>query len=574
MTTFLTDLTDVTRIHISSKLNLEQRSQLGQFLTPAPIARFMAKQFSNLSGDVSLLDPGAGVGTLTAAFVERLLANPHQVNSCHITAYEVESHFILPLRQCLTECCKALENKGIKAEYQIYEESFIKAFSGKSLPLFTTSSLLFTHAILNPPYKKINSRSVEKKILLENGIDTVNLYSAFIWLACMQLVEDGELVAITPRSFCNGVYFRPFRKAFLSSMGLNKIHLFESRSAAFIEDKVLQENIIYHAIKTKNKPNYLKISSSGIHLNEFTELRYVSSNEVVEKNDYESFIHIVTNSLEDYLRIQMQKFSSTLDEIGLAVSTGPVVDFRLKSALKNCLDEQSVPLLYPEVIKAGKVLFPPNNPRKAIAIKRNNDTEKWLVPKGCYVLTKRFSAKEEKRRVVAAVCSSFDAPLLGIENHLNYYHAKGKGMNPDLAQGLTAFLNSTLFDKYFRQFSGHTQVNATDLRRIKYPAKDDLIKLGKQVSDSKFDDKQLDNAVHKTLSIMSEAINAVEAGKRISEALAILKDISAPKKQQNERSALCLLALADIRPQTPWNQATAPRRRNYRDDGLVSGILW
>ena len=560
MTTFLTDFTDVTRIHISSKLNLEQQSQLGQFLTPAPIARFMAKQFSNLSGDVSLLDPGAGIGALTAAFVERLLTNPSQVNSCHITAYEIEAHFILPLKQCLIECCEALENKGIKAEYKIYESSFINSCSDQNLPLFTTDSS-FTHAILNPPYKKIKSRSVEKKILLANGIDTVNLYSAFVWLTLKQLVEKGEIVAITPRSFCNGVYFRPFRKAFLEEMGLDKIHIFESRSAAFTEDKVLQENIIYHAIKTKNKPNYVKITTNfENNLNDFVEFRNVPYSGVVEHNDYESFIYIITNSLEDSLRIQMRRFSSTLDEIGLEVSTGRVVDFRLKSALSNCLHEQSVPLLYPEVMKTGKVLFPPNNPRKAIAIKRNNDTEKWLVPKGCYVLTKRFSAKEEKRRVVAAVCSPFDAPLLGIENHLNYYHAKGEGINPELAQGLAAFLNSTLFDKYFRQFSGHTQVNATDLRRIKYPGKDDLIKLGKQVSDSKFDNKQLDNAVHKTLSIMSEAINAVEAGKKIYEALAILKDISAPKKQQNERSALCLLALADIRPQTPWNQATAPRR--------------
>ncbi|MEB3217953.1 MAG: Eco57I restriction-modification methylase domain-containing protein [Nostocales cyanobacterium 94392] len=541
-------------------MDLKQRSQLGQFLTPAPIARFMAKQFINLSGNISLLDAGAGIGILTAAFVERLLANPGEVNSCHITAYEVESDFILPLRQSLRECCEALESKGIKAEYQIYEESFINSYSDQNLPLFNTDNS-YTHAILNPPYKKINNRSVEKKILSRCGIETVNLYSAFVWLALMQLVEDGELVAITPRSFCNGVYFRPFRKAFLQSMGLKKIHVFDSRSAVFLEDKVLQENIVFHAIKTQNKPQYVDVSSnSETNLDEFQELRYVPYAEVVQENDYESFIHIVTNSLEDYLTIQMQKFSSTLDEIGLEVSTGPVVDFRLKSALKNCLDKQSVPLLYPEAIKARKVLFPPNNPRKSIAIEQNQDTEKWLIPNGCYVLTKRFSAKEEKRRIVAAVCSPFDAPLLGIENHLNYYHAKGKGINPELARGLAAFLNSTLFDSYFRQFSGHTQVNATDLRRIKYPCKDDLILLGRQVSDSQFDWKQLDNVVHKTLSIMSEAINAVEAGKRISEALAILKDISAPKKQQNERSALCLLALADIQPQTPWNQATAPRR--------------
>ncbi|WP_235148002.1 MULTISPECIES: Eco57I restriction-modification methylase domain-containing protein [Fischerella] len=558
---FLTDSADITRIYFSSRLNLKQRSELGQFLTPAPIARFMAGQFSSLSDHISLLDPGAGVGSLTAAFVERLLANPNEVKSCFITACEVESAFLSSLKQCLIECCAALKSKGIQANYCLREESFIEAFPQINLPLFTTSSINFTHAILNPPYKKIHSQSVEKKILSKIGIETVNLYSAFVWLTILQLAEGGEIVAITPRSFCNGSYFRPFRKAFLESMGLKKIHIFESRSAAFAEDEVLQENIIFHAIKTKSKPDYVEIASnSGTELDKFSELRHVPYSEVVEANDSESFIHIVTNSLEDCLRVQMDKFSSTLDEIGLEVSTGPVVDFRLKSALRTYLDEQSVPLLYPEAMKAGKVLFPPSNPRKAIAIEQNQQTSKWLVQSGWYVLIKRFSAKEEKRRVVAAVCSPLDAPAIGIENHLNYYHAKGKGMNADLARGLAAFLNSTLFDHYFRQFSGHTQVNATDLRRIKYPCKDDLIRLGSQIGDFHFDQEQLDQVVHKTLSIMTEAINAVQASKRIEEALAILKNISAPREQQNERSALCLLALADIRPETPWNQATAPRR--------------
>lgn len=561
MSMFLTDSTDITRIHISSKLNLKQRRELGQFLTPAPIARFMAGQFSHLSGHISLLDPGAGVGSLTAAFVERLLENPNEVKSCLITVYEVESTFLSSLKNCLIDCCAALKSSGIQADYCLYEKSFIEKITEINLPLFTTSSISFTHAILNPPYKKIHSQSVEKKILSKIGIETVNLYSAFVWLTMLKLVEDGEIVAITPRSFCNGTYFRPFRKAFLESMGIKKIHIFESRSAVFSEDNVLQENIIFHALKTESKPDYIEVTNnSGNELDKFSESRYVPYREVVAINDSESFIHIVTNSLEDALRVQMNQYSSTLDELGLEVSTGPVVDFRLKSALRTCLDRQSVPLLYPEAMKAGKILFPPSNPRKAIAIEQNQETSKWLIQSGWYVLTKRFSAKEEKRRVVAAVLSPVNLSALGIENHLNYYHAKSKGMNPDLARGLAGFLNSTLFDIYFRQFSGHTQVNATDLRRIKYPCKDDLIRLGNQIGDSHFDQEQIDQVVHKTLSIMSEATNAIQASKRIEEALAILKDISAPREQQNERSALCLLALADIRPDKPWNKATAPRR--------------
>jgi adenine-specific DNA-methyltransferase len=562
MATFLTDSADVARMYYTSRLDLKHRSELGQFLTPATIARFMARQFNNLSGHIHLLDPGAGIGTLTAAVVERLLANPQPVKSLSITAYEVEPIFFPSLTQTLIECCGALNSKGIQADYRLRKESFIASSNDIKLPLFKTILKDFTHAIINPPYKKIHSQSPEKKILSSMGIDTVNFYSAFIWLVSLQLIENGEMVAITPRSFCNGTYFRPFRKAFLEYMKLNKIHLFESRSKIFSDDKVLQENIIFHALKSQKKPITIQITSNvDAKVDEILESRYVSYNEVVEPNDSEQFIHIVTNPFKDVLRIQMNKMPCKLDEIGLEISTGGVVDFRLKSALRNHLDDRTVPLLYPESIQERKIVFPPKNPRKPIAIEKNKDTEKWLIKSGWYVLIKRFSSKEEKRRIVAAVCSPIYSASLGVENHLNYYHAQGRGMDPNLAKGLATFLNSTLFDSYFRQFSGHTQVNATDLRRVKYPCKSDLIKIGSQVGEKELNQIEIDDIVHEVLSIMDQATSAIQANQRIVEAQIILKAISTPREQQNERSALCLLALADIRPDRSWSQATAPTRR-------------
>lgn len=557
--TFLRDI-DIIRIRCLSKLNPKRRSELGQFFTPAAIARFIAQQFNEVQGHVRLLDPGAGVGVLTAAFVERLLLNP-TIESCLLTAYEVEPVFVPLLKQCLSECCVALNKRGIEADYCLYQESFIDTTTKIALPLFTTHKNKFTHAILNPPYRKIHSSSSERKNLSKIGIETVNLYSAFVWLAMLQLEDGGELAAITPRSFCNGAYFRPFRQAFLKEMILNKIHIFESRSATFSEDAVLQENIVFHTIKTINKLEFVTITSSNEGgIDELSQVKLVPYDAVISPDDTEMFIHIVTDHLEDAFRKQMEEFPFTLQELGLEVSTGPVVDFRLKTALRSDINDRSVPLIYPESLQVGKVSYPPAKPRKPIAIERNEETTKWLNQPGWYVLIKRFSAKEEKRRIVAAICPPLDAPAFGIENHLNYYHAKREGIDANLARGLTAFLNSTLFDNYFRQFSGHTQVNATDLRRIRYPCKNDLIKLGDIVGDSILNQDQLDKLVHETLSVMSETTNALQANQRIDRALAILKDISAPKEQQNERSALCLLALADIQPETSWARAQAPRR--------------
>ena len=46
--------------------------------------------------------------------------------------------------------------------------------------------------------------------------------------------------------------------------------------------------------------------------------------------------------------------------------------------------------------------------------------------------------------------------------------------------------------------------------------------------------------------------------KNISSALEILKELGFPRAQQNERSALCLLALLDLKPNQKWSKASAP----------------
>ena len=111
----------------------------------------------------------------------------------------------------------------------------------------------------------------------------------------------------------------------------------------------------------------------------------------------------------------------------------------------------------------------------------NNETKKWLLPKGWYAITKRFSSKEEKRRLVAYVLDPSKLPyeLYGFENHLNVIHAAKQGIDPSIARGIALFLNSTVVDRHFRNFSGHTQVNATDLRSMRYPPKEVLEEFGK-----------------------------------------------------------------------------------------------
>ena len=159
--------------------------------------------------------------------------------------------------------------------------------------------------------------------------------------------------------------------------------------------------------------------------------------------------------------------------------------------------------------------------------------------------------------------SRIPADFVGFENHLNYYHIKGHGLPPELAKGLAAFLNSTLVDLYFRQFSGHTQVNATDLKSLKYPSESKLIALGSKIGETFPTQNNLDHIVREELNIMAEgpdAVDPIEAKKKIEDALDILKALGLPKAQLNKRSALTLLALLDLKVDMPWSAASDPLR--------------
>ena len=56
-----------------------------------------------------------------------------------------------------------------------------------------------------------------------------------------------------------------------------------------------------------------------------------------------------------------------------------------------------------------------------------------------------------------------------------------------------------MVDVYFRQFNGHTQVNATDLRSFNYPMWVELERLGEGITDLEMSQEQLDKIVEREL---------------------------------------------------------------------------
>lgn len=345
--------------------------------------------------------------------------------------------------------------------------------------LFSPPIERYSHAILNPPYKKINSNSAHRLALRRVGIETVNLYSAFVALAVAQAAPGGQIVAIIPRSFCNGPYYRSFRDFILERTAVRHMHLFESRSKAFKDDKVLQENIIIR-LERDGQQGPVTVTTSADDAFADLVTHEHPFERIVFPDDPERFIHVPT-SHEKCVIERTESICCTLADLGIKISTGPVVDFRLKEHLRDMPGEGTVPLLYPGHFSSSGTTWPIEGMKKPNAVERNADTEKWLYPSGFYCVVRRFSSKEEKRRIVASVVDPNvfgDVPVLGFENHLNLFHENKRGLPEELARGLAVFLNTTAVDENFRRFNGHTQVNATDLKIMKYPSRETLIELG------------------------------------------------------------------------------------------------
>ena len=560
---------DLERLDLSNRLAADpkRRATLGQFFTPANVAHFMAAmlQVPNPPKELRILDAGGGSGVLTAAVVAEFCARPksRRPQALHATIWEIDALLAAELDHAFEHCRTVCREAGVRFTGELRQENFILAAADlvHGGLLTTKDRPRFHVAIMNPPYRKLRSDSGERSLLSSVGIETSNLYSAFVWLALELLEEDGELVAITPRSFMNGAYFRPFRQALSRYLAFRRVHVYDARDVAFAGDDILQETVIFHGIRG-GACGKVKITTSLGPADGGLAERIVDPAELILPHDPECVLHVVPDETDARIAKQMRGLPHTLADLGVSVSTGRVVGFRAKQRLRVEAEVGDAPLIFSRHFADGFVSWPKSSASKPNALAVTGPDDNLLLPAGWYVLINRFSAKEEKRRVVAALYdpSRIKAKSVAFDNKLNVLHCENTGLSENLAKGLAVFLNSTAVDAYFRQFSGHTQVNAGDLRALRFPCAEELGRLGCRVGRSMPAQDEIDQLIREEITAMGEGDDPVKIKRRIQTAEDILKALEVPKGQHNERSALTLLGLLDLAPLAPWSSARAPLR--------------
>jgi len=490
----------------SATLDPKTRAAWGQFFTPRASASLVASMAPlPATEDWRLIDPGAGVGSLTAALVARWLMET-DLPTMSVLGYEIDPHLVKPLEATLAEARALAAAVGRKLRTTVRDENFV---------LNPPAAGVGNIVLMNPPYKKLSVDSDERAALIcgEHPVRVTNMYAAFLVSAVRALAPGDGLVAITPRSFANGPYFKDLRSELLKRASFRRIHVFEARDRIFSDADVLQENLIF-SMQLGTAPTDVAITTSRDAIGDVSVVTR-GHDQVVHPGDPQRFIRLPLDDDALSTAGQMAAMPCILSELGCNVSTGRVVDFRAKEQLRMTPGEGTVPLIYPQNLRAGAIEWPIVT-RKPQALRLNAVTTNLLLPNEHYVVVKRFSSKEEPRRVVAAIANPeafAGAEAVAYENHLNVFHTANRGLAPEFAAGLAAYLNSRFVDDYVRQFNGHTQINATDLRELRYPTIAQLCTLGlaaDELSDLT-DPDELDDLLNSVIAQADEEILAAVA---------------------------------------------------------------
>lgn len=489
-------------VFYTSQVSDEHKKKLGQFFTPVGISKFMS-EFAVVKKDkIKILDPGCGIGILSVAISEVIAKKNNFVTTIDLVAFESDVEILPFAEKCYDYLRLWLQNKGINFTYFLCKNDFI-LHNSHILNDKKINNESYDIIISNPPYFKLPKKDERAKVAKAVIYGQPNIYSIFLIISVNLLNSTGQLIFITPRSFCSGSYFRSFREIFFSFIKIQRIHLFDSRKDAFKRDKVLQENIIVNAFLKKNiKKEQIEMPididhevtisiSSGLEdINCCSEKKYLWK-DLIDINSFQKILHLPSTNRDESVIKLFKTWKGSLGLYDLNISTGRVVSFRSENFITEKNSKNTVPLIWMHNVDSMKFKWPLDKVYKGKIknqyIINNEKSKSILIQNKNYVLLRRFSSKDDKKRLIATPYFHkhiLNKEFIGVENHLNYIYHKNRNLDEIEIVGISAILNSKLFDTYFRTFNGNINVSATELRDFPLPDYELIKLLGKTIIEN------------------------------------------------------------------------------------------
>ena len=477
----------VGRLYADASVQKDKKHK-GQFFTPLAISQFMGRLAAPSEKDsVSVLDPGCGLAILSCALIEHLVEDS-KLETIALTLYETDKN-VVPLTgivlSYLQEWCK---KQGIRMNYQLNESDFVLdkcEYLDSDDSIFGAMNVgeRFDYIISNPPYFKLAKDDVHTRSCASIVDGQTNIYALFMAICTKLLENDGQMIFITPRSFASGRYFQSFRDFLFRHVHIDLIHLFNTRKDTFSKDEVLQELVIMRMHPAGEVKNIIVSFSQGIRDLDQPHQKEYPATDIVDIDSVEKVVYLPVDSRDEAILSMFRSWDGNMEKYGIKISTGPVVAFRAHDFIVSEPGKDTVPLYWLHNVVKMLCAHPVQKKDIGQYLKVTAETKTALLPNKNYVLLRRFSSKDASSRLVAAPyfgnMSQYEA--VGIENKLNYIYSPKGHLRRDEVMGLTALLDSEMFDAYFRTFNGNINVSATELRIIPLPPIETIREIGRKI---------------------------------------------------------------------------------------------
>lgn len=455
-----------------TSLDRKLQKKLGQFTTPDNLAKYMADRLIENAdlkkgGKIRILDPGAGSGVLSIAVLEKLFTLNKDYN-IQLDAYEIDDKAFEILKSNLILIKKWADKNNLRFKFEIRHKDYI--INSNNLFDKGIYENEYDLIISNPPYKKLSSRSEESERFPFIVYGSPNEYGFFLTKSVLELKENGTCIYITPRSWFSGVYFKKLRNFVLSYSSIVEIHSFTNRNNVFGKTKVLQELVIFVIKKTKANDIKYYSHDSLSNINNSDNCFSIKKRDAIKGS--EKRILIMNNQNDVEVLELSNKLKSTFIDSGLRMRTGLTVSFRNLEKIKGEEGIGRVPIFYPSNFYGFEIVL--NNKESKYI---ETDKKGLLQNNQDYIFVKRFSSKEQKRRIQVAYYKASDFnkfDQISTDNKIDFVVCK----NRKVLKGAFIMLSSTFFDRYYRLLSGNTQVNSLEINSMNFPTVDELIKLG------------------------------------------------------------------------------------------------
>lgn len=428
--------------------------RLGRFFTKKETAALMAGMFTfeETKPELSVLDPGAGTGILSAALLEAICLG-RAAAAVRLVCYENSTVYLPMLRNNLERLRKRCRREyGVRVTWEVREENFLLA----------PKDAEYDCVIMNPPAELCAKDSPEAlpahDILTTPTVDLTYLFTA---AAQLRLAEDGQMVILLPCAFATGVSLTRLRRSLFDECRVTGMHLFTS-------PKGLKKNFLLGLRRTEEPGGQIRVTASeddGSPENLVT----------LPPLDYNFLVHsdggglLLLRDTGDLRILElMGKMPCRFSTFGLKMKTGLTLPSRYPDLLSNEPVRGTVPLIHPRSVQNGRVVFPLRMPGQYL----HPSIPSLIQPNRNLLLVKRFPAKSDKRRLMCAVYMASQSPgyrYISTHNKLNYIDSDGSEMDAPFLVGLYAVLSTSLYDSYARIISRSGQINATEFSDLPLP---------------------------------------------------------------------------------------------------------